>query len=308
MTFDIAAMRGIVPPIVTPLNDRHEVDYPGFTRVIEHLIAGGVHGLFFLGSTGEVIFHDAATRRGILEHVVKVVNGRVPVLAGAVDPTTDRVISNIRDAASIGADAVVVTAPFYTRTDQPEIIDHFHYVAEASGLPVIAYDIPVCVHVKLDRATIATLAHDGSIAGLKDSSGEAGNFRYVINDLADTKVWCMTGGELAVDGELLLGARGVVPGLANVDPAGYVRLYDATQRGDWETARREQDRLCRLFEIVRCGRPRTSPGAAGLGSFKTALKAMGIIAHNTTARPQRTLNTEEAVQISAILRSAGLLP
>jgi 4-hydroxy-tetrahydrodipicolinate synthase len=307
MTYDIAAMRGIVPPIITPLNDRFEVDFPSFTRVIEHLIGGGVHGLFVLGSTGEVIFHDAATRRRILEHAVRVVNGRVPIMAGAVDPTTDRVIGNVRDAASIGADAVVVTAPFYTRTDQPEIIDHYRYVAEASPVPVIAYDIPVCVHVKLERDTVATLAHEGTIAGLKDSSGDTGNFRYVLHDLLDTKVWCMTGGELAIDGELLLGARGAVPGVANVDPAGYVRLYDATQRGDWEAARTEQERLCRLFEIVRCSRPRTSVGAAGFGGFKTALQAMGVIAHNTTARPQRCLNAEEARQVCAIMREVGLL-
>jgi 4-hydroxy-tetrahydrodipicolinate synthase len=307
MKHDITALRGIVPPIITPLTDRFEVDYPSFTRVIEHLIAGGVHGLFFLGSTGEVVFHDAATRRRILEHAVKVVNGRVPILAGVVDPTTDRVIGNARDAAAIGADAVVVTAPFYTRTDQPEILDHFRYVAEASPAPMIAYNIPVCVHVKVERATIVTLAREGAIAGVKDSSGDAGNLRYVLNDLRDTKVWCMTGGELFIDGELLMGVRGAVPGIANVDPAGYVRLYDATQRGDWEAARREQQRLCRLFEITSCSLPRTSVGAAGFGGFKTALKAMGVIAHATTARPQRCLNAEETAKVCAILREVGLL-
>ncbi|HEX3349735.1 MAG TPA: dihydrodipicolinate synthase family protein, partial [Acetobacteraceae bacterium] len=163
----IAGLSGIVPPVLTPLTDRFAVDYPSFTRVIEHLIAGGAHGLFFLGSTGEVVFHDEATRQGILEHAVRVVGGRVPVLAGVVDPTTDRMIGHARRAAAAGADAIVVTAPFYTRTSQPEIVDHFRYVAEDAGLPVIAYDIPVCVHVKLDRATIATLAREGTIAGLK---------------------------------------------------------------------------------------------------------------------------------------------
>lgn len=307
MTHDIAALRGIVPPVATPLTERFEVDYPSFTRLIEHLIGGGVHGLFFLGSTGEVIFHDAATRRGILEHAVRVVGGRVPILAGAVDPTTDRVIGNIRDAAAIGVDAVVVTAPFYTRTDQPEILDHYRYVAEASPVPVVAYDLPVCVHVKLERGTVVTLAREGAIVGLKDSSGDAGNFRYVLRDLSDTKVWCLTGGELFVDGELLMGAHGAVPGIGNVDPAGYVRLYDAARRGDWKAARLEQERLCRLFEITRCSLPRTSVGAAGFGAFKTALQAMGIIAHATTARPQRCLNAEEAGKVRAILREVGLL-
>ena len=136
-----------------------------------------MHGLFVLGSTGEVVFHDAPTRRKILDHAVKVAAGRVPILAGVIDPTTDRVIGHGRAAAAAGVDAVVVTAPFYTRTSQPEIVDHFRYVRDAVELPVIAYDIPVCVHVKLDRATIVTLAREGSDRGLKDSSGDDGAFR-----------------------------------------------------------------------------------------------------------------------------------
>jgi 4-hydroxy-tetrahydrodipicolinate synthase len=158
MSYDITTLRGIVPPVVTPLHPDFTVDYASFTNVIEHLIAGGVHGLFFLGSTSEVIFHDLATRRKILEHAVKVTNGRLPVLAGAVDPTTDRVIGNARAASEVGVDAVVVTAPFYTLTSQPEIIEHFRYVRDGIDIPVVAYDLPVCVHSKLERASVVTLA------------------------------------------------------------------------------------------------------------------------------------------------------
>ena len=103
----------------------------------------------------------------------------MPVFAGVIDPTTDRVIGHAKAAQSVGVDAVVVTAPFYTRTSQPEIIDHFRYVRDALDMPVIAYDIPVCVHTKLERKTTVTLAREGTIAGLKDSSGDDGNFRYV---------------------------------------------------------------------------------------------------------------------------------
>ncbi|MGH6645165.1 MAG: dihydrodipicolinate synthase family protein, partial [Bradyrhizobium sp.] len=218
---------GVVPPVVTPLTLNHQVDYPSFARVIEHLIAGGVHGLFVLGSTSEVVFHDEAVRRKILEFAVEKVNGRVPVLAGVIDPTTDRVISLARTAQSIGVDAVVATAPFYARTSAPEVIDHFRYLKEAIEVPVIAYDIPVCVHFKLDRNTVVTLAREGSIADLKDSSGDDGNFRFALMDLADKPgVMMMTGSEIVCDSALLAGAHGIVPGLANVDPAGSVRLYD----------------------------------------------------------------------------------
>jgi 4-hydroxy-tetrahydrodipicolinate synthase len=304
---DISRLRGIIPPVVTPLTETFEVDFPSFTRVINHLIAGGVHGLFFLGSTSEVTFHDEATRRAILEHAVRVVDGRLPVLAGVVDPGTDRVISHARAAAAIGVDAVVVTAPFYTRTSQAETLDHFRYVRAGVDIPVIAYDIPVCVHIKLERATIAALAREGAIAGLKDSSGDSGNFRYVLADLADVEeFFVMTGGELDVDAALLMGAHGCVPGLGNVDPGGYTRLWEAARRGDWAAAGREQARLCRLFEIIRPGLPRTSAGAAGVGGFKTALRAMGIVSTNTMARPQRALNAAEAAEVELVLRSVGL--
>lgn len=299
---------GVVPPVVTPLTSDHKVDYPSFTRVLEHLIAGGVHGLFVLGSTSEVIFHDEATRRAILDHAAKVNNGRVPLLAGVIDPTTDRVIGHCKAAKAAGADAVVVTAPFYTRTNQAETVDHFRYVKDGADLPVVAYDIPVCVHIKLERASINTLAREGAIVGVKDSSGDEGGFRYLVSDLADRpEIFLMTGAELTVDGVLLGGAHGVVPGLGNVDPHGYVRLYDAARKGDWATAAKEQKRLCDLFEIIRCGAARTSAGSTGVGGFKTAMKRLGIIDTNVMARPQRTLNDEEARGVEAVLKRVGLV-
>lgn len=299
---------GVVPPVVTPLTNTFEVDYPSFTRVIEHLIGAGVHGLFVLGSTSEVVFHDEATRVSIIEHAVKVTNGRVPIFAGVIDPTTDRVIGHARAAQAAGVDALVVTAPFYARTSQPEIIDHFRYIRDAVTLPVVAYDIPVCVHVKLERATTVTLAREDTIVGLKDSSGDDGNFRFVLLDLADkSEFFAMTGSEIVVDNAAAVGAHGVVPGLANVDPAGYVKLWNLSKAGDWAAARIEQERLCRLFEMVWVSLPRTSAGSAGVGAFKTAMRRLGVIDTNFMARPQRALNDDEASKIDVILRATGLI-
>ncbi|MER8593114.1 dihydrodipicolinate synthase family protein [Mesorhizobium sp. M1182] len=299
---------GVVPPVVTPLNADFSIDFPSFTRTIENLLDGGVHGLFVLGSTSEVVFHDEAGRRAVLEHAVKVNNGRVPIFAGVIDPTTDRVINHARIARSAGADAIVVTAPFYTRTSQPEIGDHFRYIKDAIDIPVIAYDIPVCVHVKLERKTTVGLAREGAIAGIKDSSGDDGNLRYVLKDMADAPgFFGMTGSEILVDSVLAMGAHGVVPGLANVDPHGYVRLWKLTQAGQHAEARVEQERLLKLFEIVWISLGRTSAGSAGVGAFKAAMKSLGIIASNTMARPQRSLNDEETAKIDMILRDVGLL-
>ncbi|MER9132485.1 dihydrodipicolinate synthase family protein [Mesorhizobium sp. M0018] len=299
---------GVVPPVVTPLNADFSIDFPSFTRTIENLLDGGVHGLFVLGSTSEVVFHDEAGRRAVLEHAVKVNNGRVPIFAGVIDPTTDRVINHARIARSAGADAIVVTAPFYTRTSQPEIGDHFRYIKDAIDIPVIAYDIPVCVHVKLERKTTVGLAREGAIAGIKDSSGDDGNLRYVLKDMADDPgFFGMTGSEILVDSVLAMGAHGVVPGLANVDPHGYVRLWKLTQAGQHAEARLEQERLLKLFEIVWISLGRTSAGSAGVGAFKAAMKSLGIIGSNTMARPQRSLNDEETAKIDMILRDVGLL-
>jgi 4-hydroxy-tetrahydrodipicolinate synthase len=300
--------RGIVPPVATPLNPDYSVDYPALTRNLENLVSAGMHGLFVLGSTGEVAFHDVPTRRAILEHAVKVVNGRAPIFAGVIDPTTDRVIQHARDAKAIGVDAIVVTSPFYARTSQKEIGDHFRYIRDAVDVPLVAYDIPVCVNYKLERSTTVALARDGTLAGVKDSSGDDGNFRFVMLDTADIPgFFMMTGSEILVDTALQMGADGVVPGLANVDPHGYVRLWNAAEAGDWVTARKEQERLCRLFEMVWVASSRVSAGSAGVGAFKTAMRRLGLIATNRMARPQQDLNAEEAAKVEAILRSAGLL-
>ncbi|PDV86356.1 dihydrodipicolinate synthase family protein [Rhizobium sp. H4] len=304
----MSKFKGVVPPVITPLNKDYTVDYRSYTRVLENLIEAGCHGLFVLGSTSEVIFHDEQTRQEIIEHSAKVINGRVPLIVGVIDPTTDRVINHARIAKSAGADAVVVTAPFYTVTSQAETIDHFRYIRDAVDVPLIAYDIPVCVHVKLQRQTSVTLAKEGTIIGIKDSSGDDGNFRYVLLDLADnTDVFLMTGSEIVVDTALQMGAHGVVPGIANVDPHGYVRLWNAAQRGDWVAARKEQERLCRLFEIVWVGAGRVSGGAAGIGAFKAAMKSLGIIDTALMPRPRAALNEAETARIDQILRATGLL-
>ncbi|TIQ59331.1 MAG: dihydrodipicolinate synthase family protein [Mesorhizobium sp.] len=277
---------GVVPPVVTPLHSDFSVDFLSFTRTIENLLDGGVHGLFVLGSTSEVVFHGEAGRRAIIEHAVKVNNGRVPIFAGVIDPTTDRVINHALTARSAGADAVVVTAPFYTRTSQPEIGDHFRYIKDAVDIPIIAYDIPVCVHVKLERRTTVGLASEGVIAGIKDSSGDDGNLRYVLKDMAnDRSFFGMTGSEILVDSVLAMGAHGVVPGLANVDPHGYVRLWNLMQAGQHAEARLEQERLLKLFEIVWISLGRTSAGSAGVGFTNGSMVATVVL-----LRPSMLLN------------------
>lgn len=304
-------LHGIVPPVVTPYNTDGSIDTASLRRVIRHLLGGGVHGLFMLGTTSECVFLDARQRATVLETALDEVRGRVPVVAGVLDATTDHCIAHARQARSLGAQGLVLTAPYYTRTSQGETLDHFAYVRDAVDLPVIAYDIPVCVHVKLERATVAELRRKRIACGLKDSSGDDGNLRLVMCDRAadadDGGFFVLTGSEIVVDAALLGGADGCVPGLGNVDPAAYVRLYDAAQRGDWAAASKEQERLVALFQIVFQGVPHTSIGASGVGGFKAALQAMGLIEQRHMARPNRPLSDEAVAKVRRVLAEGGLL-
>lgn len=302
------AFRGVIPPVVTPLDEDRRVDVASLTRLVEHLLAGGVHGLFALGSSGETVFLTDDQRDLALDTIVTVAAGRVPVIAGCIEPTTSRVIARATRSLDLGADALVATAPFYTRTHRTEIDRHFRAIRDAADLPLLAYDIPVCVHVKLDNDLQYALARDGVLAGVKDSSGDDVAFRQLALATADLPGYrLLTGHEVVVDGALLGGAHGVVPGLGNVDPAGYVRLYDAAGRGDWAQARAEQDRLVRLFEIVKAADPARSGGStAGVGAFKTALVELGVIERNRVSLPLRDLDEDEAARVREVLAVAGL--
>lgn len=311
-----APLRGVVPPVCTPLDSRGEVDTASLARLVEHLVGGGVHGLFALGSTSEVAYLTDEQRSTALETVVNVADGRVPVLAGVIDTTTARVVEHARAAAALGADALVATAPFYTRTHDKEIAGHFRRLRESVDLPLFAYDIPVAVHSKLAPAMVRALAEDGTLAGLKDSSGDEGGLRRLIVELGGREgraqgptpqFSVLTGSELTVDAALLAGADGVVPGVGNVDPAAYVRLYEAALAGDWTLAAKEQERLIELFAIVDVG-PEADMGrsSSALGSFKAALQLLGIIECGDTAFPQIQLSAESVAQVAQRLRAAGL--
>ncbi|WP_327106290.1 dihydrodipicolinate synthase family protein [Nonomuraea glycinis] len=299
-------LSGVIPPVCTPLTHEGEVDAGSLARLVDHLVAGGVDALFVLGSSSEVAYLTDAQRKVVLDTVVGHVGGQVPVLAGVIDMTAPRVLAHARVAVAAGASGLVATAPFYTRTHPAEIRTHFRAIAAGGGVPLYAYDLPVSVHTKLSAELLLELAAEGVLAGVKDSSGDDGGMRQVILR-REAPFSVLTGSEVTVDAALWMGADGVVPGLGNVDPHGYVNLVRSASRGDWEAARREQERLVRLFEIVHVGGSRMGGSSAGLGAFKAALHLRGIIDHPATAMPQTPLNDDEIGRIGKHLAAAGLL-
>ncbi|QTH59399.1 dihydrodipicolinate synthase family protein [Corynebacterium hindlerae] len=300
---------GIIPPLLTPLHENGDVDYESLGNLVERLVGAGVDGIFVLGSSGEVAFLNDTVREQVIEKVVALVDGRCPVYAGVIDTQTNRVIEHIRRAEAFGVQAVVATAPFYAITGPAEIEAHFRALRAATTLPIIAYDIPVCVHSKLAPELLVRLATEGVLQGVKDSSGDDVSFRRLcmLNKKAGSPLTVLTGHEVVVDGAYLAGADGCVPGLGNVDPSGYVRMWKAFQAGDWDRMKVEQDRLAELFEIVFTPIGKVGP-AAGVGSFKTALELMGVIKTNIMSAPLAPIADDVSRNaIEKIVREAGLL-
>jgi 4-hydroxy-tetrahydrodipicolinate synthase len=303
---------GVVPPLATPLCPDYEIDVPSLERLIDHLIDGGVSGLFVLGSTGEASQLTDAQRRTVIEATVRYVGGQVPVVVGVIDMSPARVAGHMKEAAKLGVDAAVATAPFYSSTHPAEIESHFRLIGASADLPLYAYDIPSRVSgTKLPPDSMVRLAADGVIAGVKDSTGNDAGIRQLLlaaRDAGLTDFSVLTGSELTVDAALAMGVDGVVPGLGNVDPHGYVRLYEHYRNGELPAARAEQERLFRLFGLVKAATPARMGGtSAALGAFKAALKLRGVIDCALTAPPSIPLDTDEVDHVRKHLETAGLL-
>lgn len=312
MTAKTQLLRGVVPPLLTPFNEDYSVDTETLKRQAERLIKAGVHGLFVLGSSGEVAFLTREQRKKVIATVVEQAQGRVPVIAGVIDMTTPRVIEHIEDAVSLGVQGLVATAPFYVRTHDVEIAEHFRLLHEAAPeTPIYAYNIPVSVHSVLDIATLISLAKEGVIAGVKDSGGNDGYTRALISarNKAGVKDFVvLTGSETTVDFAYLAGADGVVPGLGNVDPVSYVKLHELLVDGEYVEAAELQSKICDLFTIVGVGDGTRMGGSSqGLGSFKAALHHLGVFPSGLMSRPHVALNSEELAKIHEIVDAAQVI-
>ena len=302
------SLTGVIPPVVTPLTAGGDFDYESFARNANRMIDAGVHGLFAMGSSGEVAFSTSERRDEVTSAAVEVAAGRVPVVVGVIDMQTTRVIEHAQRAQELGAAGIVATAPFYALGGPAEVERHFRVIADNIDLPLYAYDIPACVHTKLGVDMLMRLGEEGVLAGIKDSSGDDVSFRIlsIKNRDAGSPLALLTGHEVVVDGAYMSGADGSVPGLANIDPHGYVRQWDAYQRGDWDAVREEQDRLVRLMMITQVVEGVAGFGA-GVGAFKTALNLMGIFETNNMPEPVTSLTGSNVEAIAKVLAEVGLL-
>lgn len=293
-------LQGIVPPIVTPLNEDETIDEAGLERQLNRLLDAGVHGVFFLGTTGEQPALRDAERVKSIRTAKRVVNGRVPLVVGTMASSTARAIDYIREAERAGADAVAVTPPYYYLTRGPEDqIPHYQACAAATALPVVIYNIPSTTKVALAPATIARIAEIENVRGVKDSSADMAQFLGILSLLRTRPGFgCMVGAPVLAGPALLYGASGVVPAISNIDPRTLLDIYASALAGNTSALIRLQERIHKLLAIAALGSP--------IACFKTALELMGICRHYTTA-PIQPLGPEKREAIAVVLRELELL-
>src|SRR5947209_17020597 len=265
----IDSLTGVLPALVSPLHRDGSADEAGIKRLVEHVIGGGVHGVLALGSTGEGASVGERTRWQILKSVVEATAGRVPVICGVAQPHLEAARGEVAAAARLGAQAALVAPPFYYPTDQATVLAFYRRLAAESKIPVLLYNIPQFTKVFSEPATVATLAREGTIAGIKDSSRDFEYFENVCVATRDVPAFrIFTGSDSMLLASLAMGGAGTICGAANVAPSWVVRIYSAVQRRDWESARDGQDALIELVMALRAG---VFPAA-----IKAALQLQGI--------------------------------
>jgi len=223
-------LAGIVPPLITPLRSRDEIDVPGLERLIGRILDGGVDGLFLLGTTGEGPSLSYRLRRELLERACRQVGHRVPVLVGITDTAFVESVNLARQAADVGADALVIAPPYYLPEAQPELHEYLDHLVPELPLPLFLYNMPALTKVPFELETVRRAMDEPRIIGLKDSSSDLAYFRAAAGLLQYRSDWSLLIGpeELLLDG-ILAGGHGGVNGGANLFPKLFVRLYEAAR-------------------------------------------------------------------------------
>ena len=251
-------IKGIIPPILTPMNDDESINEAELRHQVNRMIDAGVSGVFALGTNGEAYALSHKEKVFVLKVVVDETKGRVPVYAGTGCPTTKETITLSKEAEEIGADILSVIVPYFAAASQDELYEHYKAVAEAVKLPIVLYNIPARTGNALAPATVARLAKDiPNVMGAKDSSGNFDNMKQYIeltqNIGKDFSV--LSGNDSLILPVLMFGGKGGIAGCANVFPHTMVEIYEAWTAGDIERAKRVQDSIRIFRNCFKYGNP-----------------------------------------------------
>jgi len=297
--FDVGRLSGVLVALASPVTREGEVDAGGVGRLVEHVIAGGVDGVLALGSTGETASLDERSRRHVLDSVMAAAAGRVPVLCGVAQSQLASAVAEVDAAAKAGAAAALVAPPFYYPTDQAGVLAFYRAVADKAAIPIFVYHIPQFTKVVAEPATVALLAEEGAVRGIKDSSRDFEYFEAICVATREIEGFrIFTGSDTMLVASLAAGGAGTICGAGNIAPAWVVRVYDDFMRGDLDAARESQARLFQLVMAVR------------RGVFPTAIKAalhLQGICEPWTAPPVTRLDAKLEAELRERLAAWELL-
>jgi dihydrodipicolinate synthase/N-acetylneuraminate lyase len=296
-------LRGIVTPLVTPLEVEGGLDIAGLERLVEHVVEGGINGLFLLGTTGEGPSLSYCQRRRVIRLVCSQVRRRVPILASITDTSFDESIAMASYAESCGADAVVMAPPYYFPPSPQELCSYLKRVAASVSLPFYLYNLPSLTKVHIDETVVQTCLEIPGFLGLKDSSGDMQYFKRMRRLTGSTGEHALFIGpeELLVD-SLFAGGDGGVAGGSNVWPGLYSGIFRLAEEGDWIGARKLQSRVLdisrRLYSVG-------GYGASVVRQLKALLCLAGIC-QSAVAPPCTQLGEREMMEMKQELAELAI--
>lgn len=288
--------RGVLPALVTPFRDG-QIDEDAFVRLVQRQVAGGVHGLVPVGTTGETATLSHDEHRRVVELCVQTAAGRVPVLAGAGSNSTNEAIELVRHAKQIGADAALVVTPYYNRPSQEGLYAHYRAINDAVQLPVIIYNVPARTSVDISNETLSRLAQLPNMVGIKDATGDLA--RASLQRLQCGEDWVMlSGNDDSALGYMAHGGHGCISVTANVAPEQCAAFYNDALAGQWQGALYGQDRLIRLHKALFAD---ASPSPT-----KFALAHLGLCSEETRL-PIVPCSDAARAEVLAAMREAGVV-
>lgn len=293
-------LRGVIPPLVTPLIDRNELDHNGLARLLEHVIGGGVDGVFILGTTGEAPSLGYRLRSELIQQVCQKVAGRIPVLVGITDTSFVESTNLAEVAADAGATAVVLATPYYFPAGQTELLGYVRNIVAELPLPLVLYNMPSLTKVWFEVDTVRRLMEIESIVGIKDSSGDLDYFARLAALKSERPDWSvMIGPESMLVDAMRLGGDGGVCGGANIFPRLFVDCYRAVVGGDAPSVSRLQHRIEELGQIYTVGKY----ASRFIKATKCALSILGI-ADDFMAEPFHRFLPPEREKVREILQTS----
>ena len=300
--------KGVIVPIITPFTLDEKIDVKSLKNLVNYLVDAGVHGIWAAGTSGEFSALSDLERLKVMETVAEEVNGRIPIIGNISATSTKLAIKLAKDSSNIGINGLAVTPPYYYDSSQSELIDHFVQIKNQTSLPLWVYNIPSTVKTTVEPSTIATLAKDSIVVGIKDSSGTGEKLAELTfmckRDEIDLKIFL--GSVYRIPYAQKLDAHGIIPGDANLLPSYVVKAWEyglINSNIESNTYMKKIDEARKIQNLSKSGADISSK----LAGIKSGLKEIGIIECDIMSSPLKSLTEEEKQPIKNILKSSGLL-